>query len=382
MAYAEKRDGKLTGGFYGEALVTPKGKPQKRFRRRFDTMKAAQGYETYVKLMGEEPPTLQPLGTGRTFREVAEDCKKAGGPKKKWHAGRDCSIIQRVDYCVSVIGDVDIGDVTRDTMEQIVESLEKRPPSATGKLRGPQAGADKLSPATINRYLNAAGAVLQFAVLNRVIPFKPAIPLLPEKQTRRKRAILQSYDQEDAILRVMESRGHHVEAVCVRVLVETGLRLSELLTRLTPAQIIVEQEGEEAVGWLVLHEDQTKNNDARTVYIRPELAREIRAIIASGQLPKRYRLLNQFKTAAKICGYPSNLVIHSLRHTRNTRLRKQGVDMKIRMQMLGHKSIQASMMYDHVDTEDQLEAAKKVERSRGDRAPAETARVLSITRSA
>lgn len=382
MAYAEKRDDVLTGWFYGEALVTPKGKPQERFRRRFDTLRAAQGYETYVRLMGEEPPTLQPVGSGRTFREVAEDCKKAGGPRKKWKAGRDCSIIQRVDYCVGVLGDLDIADVTREKMELITESLEKRPPSASGKTRGPQAGSEKLSAATINRYLNAAGAVLQFAVLNRIIPFKPAVPLLPEKQTRRKRAILHSYDQEDAILRVMEANGDHVEAVCVRVLVETGIRKSELLQRLTPAQVVTEFDGEEEVGWLVLHEDQTKNNDARSVYIRPDLAREIRAIMASHALPSRDRLLNQFKSAAKACGYPENLVIHSLRHTRNTRLRKQGVDMKVRMQMLGHKSVQASMMYDHVDTDDQLKAAKKVEKSRGDRGVSEGAQVISISRSA
>jgi hypothetical protein len=63
-------------------------------------------------------------------------------------------------------------------------------------------------------------------------------------------------------------------------------------------------------------------------------------------------------------------VIHSLRHSINTRMRKKGVDIKIRMKKLGHKSVKTSMRYDHVDDADQLEAAKKLQRRAGiDAAP-------------
>lgn len=355
MSYPEKRDGKATGWFYGETFVK-----DKRFRRRFDTKKLADGYEVYVKLMGEEPPSLdnEGPGSGRSFAEVAEECKKAGGPKGKWHAGRDHSIIQRIDYCVSVIGHIDIANVKRKTFELITADLKKRP--ALGK-------GHKLTNATINRYLNAAGAVMTYAEQCEYVEAKPKTPL--EREVSKRRGILHSFEQEDAILGFMEAQSWRVEAVCVRVLVETGVRESELLDRIQPAQITIETDADgNENGWIHLTEDQTKNDEARTVYIRPDLAKEIRAIIAAGSVPKASTLLKRFKRAVKACGYADNIVIHSLRHTRNTRLRKNGVDMKVRMKMLGHKSVAASMRYDHVDTDDQLKAAKKVENLRGDSA--------------
>lgn len=80
MAYAETRDGKLTGFWYGEVDLRHKGGG--RFRRRFETKKAAVGYEAYVKATGEEPPgAAEGDVSGRTFASVAEECKAAGGPK-------------------------------------------------------------------------------------------------------------------------------------------------------------------------------------------------------------------------------------------------------------------------------------------------------------
>ena len=353
MSYAEKRDGKPTGWFYGEVFVK-----DKRFRRRFETKKHADGYEVYLKLMGEEPPTLdnEGAGAGRSFAAVAAECKKAGGPNGVWLAGRDPSIIQRVEYCVKIIGHVDIANVTRKSFELITSSLKKRP--ALGKKH-------KLTNATINRYLNAASAIMTYAEQCEYIEAAPKAPL--EREIGKKRGILHSFEQEDAILRVLEAEGWRVEALCVRVLVETGLRESELLERLRPEQITIETDADgNENGWINFAEDQTKNDEARTVYIRPDLAREVRALLASGSVPIASTLLKRFKRAVKACGYADNIVIHSLRHTRNTRLRKNGVDMKVRMKMLGHKSVAASMRYDHVDTDDQLQAAKKVENVRGD----------------
>jgi integrase len=44
------------------------------------------------------------------------------------------------------------------------------------------------------------------------------------------------------------------------------------------------------------------------------------------------------------------------------------VDIDVRMQLLGHKTEKTSRRYDHIDDDDLLEAAKKVEQRRGDRA--------------
>ena len=54
MPHAEKRDGKLTGFWYGEVDLRHKG--GERFRRRFETKAKAESYEAYVKATGAEPP--------------------------------------------------------------------------------------------------------------------------------------------------------------------------------------------------------------------------------------------------------------------------------------------------------------------------------------
>ena len=167
MAYADTRDGKHTGSFVGEA-------PKLKKKRRFKTLQDAKDYETFCKLMGREPPTITEgiQEGGPTFAQVAQMCKDAGGPKGKWKAERDCSVIQRVDYCVDKVGGYPIGyvhDHAQEMADKIVASLDRA--------KGPGKG-HRLSNATKNRYVNSGfGAVLTYAYKKRMIPSRP--PLSP-----------------------------------------------------------------------------------------------------------------------------------------------------------------------------------------------------------
>jgi integrase len=357
MAYPDKKQGKHTGSFVGEWAKGGK-------KRRFKTLKDAQDYETFCKLLGREPPTITDDGSPvkadgeQTFAEVAALCKAAGGPEGLWHEGRDNSVIQRLEHCVTVIGHYGISRVTRAVLEEITADLRKRPARcALGEKK------HGLSNGTINRYLNAASAVLTYAELHKIISHRPRAPLLPENG--RERAILPTVGEEAAILRLMRDAGHHAEALCVEALLDTGLREGELLG-LQPHQItfVLDEEGNEN-GWINLYNDETKGKTARRVLIEASLGHKIKGLVASGALPKAHQLLRRFKSAAKRAGYPENLVIHSLRHTLNTRMRQEGVDIKIRMKKLGHKSPATSMRYDHVTDADQLEAAKKLRKRAG-----------------
>jgi integrase len=361
MAYAEKRDGKLTGVWIGE--VYRKGRT---FRRRFKTKKDAEGYELYVKLTGDEPPTLENTqSTGApTFAEVVVKAKAKGGPKGKWKAGRDGSLMQRLDFCVSVIGTHEVTQVTRAVLGKIVERLEKKPASTTRKR--------PLTPATINRYLAAAHSVLTFAHREGLMTERPPeAPYLDEASTRKERDILH-IGQDEVILGLMRAAGHEVDAMCVEFLLETGFRRGELLFKLAPDQITVEQVPDEEgtvvpVGVVRLHKGQTKNNRGRVAILSADLAKNIRALVATKSLPDGVQLLRHFKSACEAAGYTGNLVLHSLRHTRNTRLRKAGITKEMRKQLLGHMSDEANAIYDHTDLEDHLMVAKKVEEYAGDR---------------
>ena len=347
MAYAEKRKGALTGLWLGEVETKLHG----RFKRSFDTKKAAEAYEAYVRVMGAEPPTVaegkRQATNGRSFREIATACKAAGGPRGVWWGGKDHSVLQRLDFAIERIGDYDIDDITRKLVrEKIVEDLKRRP-AYTGKVR---------KQGTINRYVSVVSAVLTYAVYEDIIKTKPTLEFRKEAD-REERATV-DFEVEARIVSWLEAQGQRVVATCVRWLAATGTRLGELY-KLRPEQIENDH--------IVLAKEQTKTNRPRLVYVPPDLAREMRAIVASGSLPGHTHLRTMFYKAAKAAGSERHVVLHGLRHTLNTRMRKAGVDKDVRKQMLGHSSDEVNAGYDHVDLEDQRKAAEMVEQMRGEK---------------
>ena len=81
MAYAEKRDHKLTGHWYGEVVLKVTGE---RFRRRFETKRGAEGYEAYVHATGEEPATFTDARlAGPTFKETVVLMRATKNPQAR-----------------------------------------------------------------------------------------------------------------------------------------------------------------------------------------------------------------------------------------------------------------------------------------------------------
>jgi integrase len=343
MAYPEKRKGTLTGKWIADFVLRGhRFKPAP-----FATMSEADGYEAYVRATGTEPPHhVKASGTGKTFREVAEMCKAAGGPRKgKWRASKDTSVIQRLELVCERLGDVDISMVGTLMLDDMVTWLRKRPGYH---------GSRSLTPATINRYLSAASAVFSFASARGLIVGRPVIPLQTEDGERTE---VLSPELEDALLAWLEAHGHASEATVVRVLLETGMRVGELYA-LAPMQIAIE--------WIRLTPDQTKTSKGREVYLHPDLARDLRALVASGGLPNMYHLRKHFTDGVKACGGSDELVLHSMRHTRATRLLQSGTLPAIVMQMLGWSSTSTMMRYTHVNSQMHAEAAKITSRVGGD----------------
>jgi integrase len=380
MAYAEKRDGKLTGVWIGEVYRKPKT-----FRRRFKTKKDAEGYELYVKLTGEEPPTLENTqSTGApTFAEAVEMAKAMKGPRGVWDLTNDESLCQRLDFVRQHLGPYEVTQMGEETTDVL-----------KGKLDKIRKGNKPIKDSTKNRYLTVMSAVLHCCEIKKWIPVKPTVRLY--RETNALRAILANEAQDEVILRLIREAGHPVAAKCVEFLVETGLRRGELCGHgrrnkkpLQPSQITIEPDDEtgEENGWVTLGGglegiEQTKNNTSRRVYVRAALAKEMKAILLSGHLPTGDQLLDIFKSARDRAGYPSNLVIHSLRHTRNTRLSKVEPDIKNRMQILGQKTVSTNLRYTHVFDKDQLAVAKKLEKRAGDLSEKTSAQVLDFAKKA
>lgn len=338
MPYAEKRDGKLTGFWYGEVLHKEK---QMRFRHRFETKRDAAGYEAYVRATGEEMPGLGTGISGRTFATVAQECRDN---YPGWRTGKDKSVLQRLDWLLTQpLAKLPIESITLANLEAIVRTLEKAP--VNGKPRAKQ---------TINNYLSAASTVMAYAVRQRYITAAPDVPWFKRAKGR---LLTLTEEQENAVCAFLASKGHHTEAFLVHVLVLTGMRMGELLG-LEPDQIENER--------IKLYADQTKTNASRLVYIERETADELRAIVAAKALPNYHAFYMHFKAAIKSCGYDDELTLHSLRHTTATRLLERGVDLQTTAEILGHSNIQTTMGYRHVSNSILSEAAKKLLPRRGE----------------
>jgi integrase len=349
MAYAEKREGKLTGLWVGEINRLKTGGV--RHKRAFPTKREADAYEAYVRMFGQEPPTvrdgLEQASESRSFATIANQCKAAGGPSGAWLRGRDKNVVQRLDYAIERIGGYDIASVTRQLVrEKIVEPLR----------RTPRPGNDRtklLKQGTINRYVTAVSAVLKYAENENLIPAKPTLEFRKELDKTERNAI--SFELEDGIVQRL-AQDYPTHAVVVRFLAETGMRLGEVL-KLAPEQIKHDH--------VLLKKEQTKTHQSREVYVRPALAREMRALVASTPLPDPTHLLRTFQAAAKSAGSESHVVVHGLRHTRATRLMQARVPREIRMYMLGHSNQDVHSGYLHVSLEDQRQASEAVEKMRG-----------------
>src|SRR5262249_45141474 len=228
----------------------------KLFKRYFATLDDAEEYERYVKREGKEPPVYLATGAlatpGRTFKDVALACKAAGGPRGAWKRSRDHSTPQRLEYCVTQLGDLNIEDVTRAAWrERIVRPLE-----ANGRKQ-----------ATINRYTAALSAVLTWAVKEDIIKTAPPLDFPKEVDKAERHPI--SFEEENRICAQLAGpMGHPIDAAVVRFLAWTGLRKGELY-RLRPEQIKTDH--------LTLEREQTKTYDPRCVYVLPDMAREMRA---------------------------------------------------------------------------------------------------------
>jgi integrase len=343
VASPEKREGKLTGFWYGE--VDRRNKGGQRFRRRFETKREAEGYEAYVKAAGCEPENVRDAKlSGPTFAATVALMRAQKAGKRE----RDKPGQGRVDWLLSRIGNLTIQMITTSVIDGIVADLEKRPAQTRGK--------GKLSVATINRYLSVISGVITFArarVKANETPINQ--PEIPWKKEAGARIHWFSDAQEATLVGYMQAQGWMAEALSLRVLCATGLRWGEFMS-LEPHQCQAE--------WILL--DATKTDTPRDVPIDDVLASELKAMVVTKMLPDYRTMRMHLQEAVKACGYNPKLGIHNARHAAATRLTKLDVPTKVVQDFLGHKNIKTTLKYLHVESDDLYKAMRKLNPRRGE----------------
>lgn len=244
------------------------------------------------------------------LQQIAREARRT---KPEWKHGRDTSLDQRLDEVVEFFGaSTRLEDITTKRVYEFVTALEAR--------RGRKGS---LSPKTIVQYTT-----------NR--------PEMPWQRESRGRVRTLDASQEAALLEHLDGRN----ALCVNVLISTGLRPGKEFFQLRLEQIEPE--------WLRLVE--TKNGDAASVPIAPELSVQLRALVARGELPKQEEFYRAFKRAAALCGLPADVCPYALRHTVGTRLAKE-MPAAIVQHFMRHRDYRTTQNYVHLNDADKLRAA-------------------------
>jgi len=251
-----------------------------------------------------------------------------------------------------------IADVRLDRIdEDLVESYKRARTTAASRHGKPMA------PASVNRELATLRRMLRMARDWNRIKAVPKIKLLKGETSRE--FVLSRADET----RYLDAVPEGMKPLC-EFLVETGLRVGEAL-RLEWQQIDLRAKP----GFVTVRAAHSKSGNSRTVPLTTRARCAIEKIrprdgivfrTATGD-PLYHTWLNQQHAAVRqALGFPSDFVLHSLRHTFGTRLGEIGAEAFTIMSLMGHSTVTVSQKYVHPSSKsmrlamERMDAATKV----------------------
>lgn len=198
---------------------------------------------------------------------------------------------------------------------------------------------ENLQTGTINRRLCVLKAVAKFAWRKGWIAenLSGKIQLLPEKKYQRREVT-----PEDARKLIQHAPTPRAKAL-IALSAYTGLRLGEVL-RLKP---------EDVRGGVIVARD-TKNGSDRTIPILPQLKPHLSQLPFTAGWRNVYRGFEQARRHAGI-----DIRYHDLRHMVASALARSGEDLRLSMDIMGHRSIETHRRYVHTDMDAKREALQR-----------------------
>ena len=196
-----------------------------------------------------------------------------------------------------------------------------------------------VSVATRNRRLCILKAVAKFAWRKGWTEdnLSGKIQLLPEPKYRRREVT-----PEDAQKLIQHAPTPRAKAL-IALSAYTGLRLGEVL-RLKP---------EDVRGGVIVARD-TKNGTDRIIPILPALEPHLSQLPFTAGWRNVYRGFEQARRRAKL-----TIRYHDLRHMVASALARSGADLRLSMDLMGHKSIETHRRYVHTQVDARREALEK-----------------------
>jgi len=215
----------------------------------------------------------------------------------------------------------------------------------------------KPSLGTINNDHIILKHVFSVAERRALVSMNPAkkVPI-PDANNERDRVLT-----EDEWHRLYESAAPHIKPILL-IAYQLGPRLGEIM-KLTWDRVDLQR------GFIKLRSTDTKTKEARLVPLTEESRKclielsKVRSLSTSRVFLYDGKPINEiknaFKTALRRAGV-EDFRFHDLRHCAATNLRRAGIDSVTAMKIVGHKSEKMHQRYNHVNEDDLLLAAAKI----------------------
>ena len=338
--YADKNaKGELTGRFRVE--VRSSGR---HLRDRCDTFAQAQEREDdfLAEVMGTRPSTRKPVVRTDARVKLRTAVDLADG--QLWRGlASETDFMTKLRRLILILGDVELDDIGHHEFDRIISVLE-------------EGGA---TPATVNRYLSAYDTFLKWC-LSREYRTRP-LPKLEWQKESEGRVRWITEDEEAALEESLPSHIWHL----VRSAIKTGMRRSELIY-LEPEQ--VEWLDADNCGWV--HLWRTKNGTPRSVPIDYETYEDL-MFLSDGRMPRADSLGREWNRARKAMGLEDDpwFVFRCCRHTCATRLVQANVNLAVVKEFMGHKTIETTLRYAHVNDTGLTDALRSLNIHRNKVAP-------------
>lgn len=304
---------KLDDGRY-EVDVRPQGSEGKRIRRKFNTKGEAQIFERHVLVNYHNKEWLEKPADRRTLLELLELWWLYHGKlheRGEIERGRLTTIINR-------FAEMKVFRADQLTQKSIIDYRVL--------LMG-----EGLKPASVNRHIAMLSGL--FTKLIDAGEFHGTNPMHIVKRLKEAQAEMafMSDEEVDIFLSRLDGDEFAISMLCLA----TGARWGEA-SRL---------KGEHIIQNLVTFM-KTKNGKRRTVPISPELTRLIKkknsGLLFNAKYRKVRRILKEVKP-----DLPDGQAVHVMRHTFATHFIMNGGNIITLQRILGHSTIQQTMIYSH-----------------------------------
>lgn len=290
-----------------------------------DCMKKGKNIDESIKKLN--PFSRQNLSMDALFIKTAN----------RYWADVDTKQLYNANMVVDLLGKnttVDVIDET--TIDELISTLKDQ-----GNSNG-----------TINRKLAALSKMLTFAHKRKFISSKPCIEWLKEGKGRKR---FFSDKEENTLIEILYDANFHYFGDFVQILIDTGLRKSELL-RAEKRDIIN--------GNMSVYE--TKNEEPRTVPLTQRAQRILKEYKGekpfSGLTDNDIRFQWNYARERMGLSKDKQFVLHACRHTCASRLVQRGISLQVVKEWLGHKSITQTLTYAHLAPKNLQDAVKVLER--------------------